>query len=99
MWDRMLELKTSLQGDLWCVAGDFNSVLHVSERRGTPLGSGNSMGSEILFFTAFVDMMGLFDFPLLGRRFTWCQPNGEAMSRLDRFLLSDGWSDMWGEAT
>lgn len=99
MWDKLLECKSSLQGDLWCVAGDFNSVLHDSERRGNPLGGGNLSGSEIRLFSAFVDRMGLFDFPLLGRNFTWCQPNGVASSRLDRFLLSDGWSNLWGEAT
>jgi hypothetical protein len=70
MWEKLLELRSCLQGDLWCVAGDFNSVLHESERRGTPLGSGNLSGSEIRLFSTFVDRMGLFDFPLLGRRFT-----------------------------
>ncbi|MCH85435.1 cytochrome P450, partial [Trifolium medium] len=33
----------------------------------------------------------------LGERFTWFQPNGGAMSRLDRFPMSDGWWDLWGE--
>lgn len=78
------------------MAGDFNSVLHESERRGTPFGGDNSTGSEIRDFSSFVLSMGLLDFPLLGRRFTWCQPNWGAMSRLDRFLLSDGWWDLWG---
>jgi len=36
---------------------------------------------------------------LLGRIYTWFQPNGGAMSRLDRFLVSDGWGDAWGVAT
>jgi len=74
-------------------SGDFNFVLHESERRGTPFGGVNSSGSEIRDFSSFVRNVSLFDFPLLGRHFTWCQPNGGAMSRLDRFLLSAGWWD------
>jgi len=31
MWEKLLEVKSSLRGDLWCVAGDFKSVLHESE--------------------------------------------------------------------
>jgi len=99
MWEKLLEFRGSLGGDVWCVSGDFNSVLHESERRGTPLGSGNPLGGEICDFSRFVHLMGLLDFPLLGRRFTWCQPNGNVMSRLDRFLLSMGWWDLWVEAT
>jgi hypothetical protein len=99
MWEKLILLKGSFGGDGWCVAGDFNSVLHESERRGTPFGTGNSPVSEIRDFSSFVHEMGLLDFPLLGRMFTWCQPNGGAMSRLDRFLLSGGWWDLWGEAT
>jgi hypothetical protein len=99
MWEKLLVLKASLGGEAWCVAGDFNCVLHESERRGTPFGSSNLLGSEIRDFSTFVDRMGLKDFPLLGKLFTWCQSNGGAMSRLDRFLLSAGWWDFWGEAT
>jgi hypothetical protein len=101
MWEKLVELKGLFRGDIWCVAGEFNSVLHESERRGTPLGGGIgfSVGPEIREFFDFVERMGLFDSPILGRRFTWCQPNGGAMSRLDRFLLSDGWANLWGEAS
>lgn len=97
LWQKLLAFKHSMGGNVWCVAGDFNSVLHDSERRGSPLVSGNTLGSEIRDFSLFVLRMGLFESPLLGRRFTWCQPHGGAMSRLDRFLLSAGWSDLWGE--
>jgi len=90
MWEKLLSLKESFGGDVWCVAGDFNSVLHESERRGTLFGSGNPPGSEICAFSNFVYRMGLLDFPLLGRNFTWCQPNVGALSRLNRFLLSCG---------
>jgi exonuclease III len=34
----------------------------------------------------------------VGRSFTWFHPNGVAMSRLDRVLISPRWVDMWGDA-
>jgi hypothetical protein len=37
MWEKLLVLKASLVGEAWCVAGDFNCVLHESERRGMKL--------------------------------------------------------------
>lgn len=70
MLEKLLELKSSMRGEIWCVAGDFNSILHESERRGTPFGSDNLMGSEIRLFSAFIDRMRLFGFPFLGRHFT-----------------------------
>lgn len=39
--------------------------------------------------------MNLIDLPVLERRFTWFKSDGSAMSRIDRFLLSDGWINMW----
>jgi hypothetical protein len=71
----------------------------MSRREGVPpFGGGNVSGSEIHQFSTFVERMGLFDSPFLGRCFTWYQPNWEALSRLDRFLLSDGWGNLWGLA-
>ncbi|GKV36148.1 hypothetical protein SLEP1_g44309 [Rubroshorea leprosula] len=37
----------------------------------------------------------LVDLPLNGRKFTWYKPNGDAMSRLDRFLLTEDWMAKW----
>ena len=93
IWDKLVDMKNSLGGDVWWVVGEFNSVLKESKRKGTPFGSGNPMASGVrdfsLSLSLFVHMIGLFDFPLLGWRFTWCHLNGGSMSRLDRFLLSD----------
>jgi len=35
------------------------------------------------------------DLPLWGRRFTWFWGDGNSMSRLDRFLLSERWCLTW----
>ncbi|MCI35740.1 hypothetical protein A2U01_0056961, partial [Trifolium medium] len=97
LWGRMIHLKGILGGDNWCVVRDFNSVLTTSERKGVSGESLRVVNNEIREFNDFVGEMGLLDLPLLGRRYTWFQPNGGAMSRLDRFLISDGWWDLWGE--
>ncbi|MCI65761.1 cysteine-rich receptor-like protein kinase, partial [Trifolium medium] len=34
--------------------------------------------------------MEVVDVPVLGKKFTWFSADGKSMSRLDRFLLSDG---------
>jgi hypothetical protein len=47
-------------------------------------------------FGEFMETMDLVDLPLLGRRFTWFHPNGRSMSRIDKFLVSEEWSDVWG---
>jgi len=36
------------------------------------------------------------DVNILGRKFTWYHPNGRAMSRLDRMLISEEWVQQWG---
>ncbi|GKV09906.1 hypothetical protein SLEP1_g21339 [Rubroshorea leprosula] len=46
-------------------------------------------------FEAFIAETGLIDLPMIGRRFTWYQPNGRAMSRLDRFLINEEWLVTW----
>ncbi|XP_057432617.1 uncharacterized protein LOC130725399 [Lotus japonicus] len=46
-------------------------------------------------FNSFIDDAELLDLPLVGRRFTWFRPNGQAMSRLDRALVSMEWMEAW----
>ncbi|XP_057425790.1 uncharacterized protein LOC130719169 [Lotus japonicus] len=46
-------------------------------------------------FNRFIDDLEVMDVPLHGRKFTWFGPNGQSMSRLDRFLVSDGWTNHW----
>jgi hypothetical protein len=48
-------------------------------------------------FDDFLGELEVIDMPLVGRSFTWFHPNGVAMSRLDRILISAPWFDVWGE--
>ncbi|KAK2372487.1 hypothetical protein QL285_073613 [Trifolium repens] len=92
LWRDVLMTRQGFGDMVWCIVGDFNSVVEASERRG--VGSGG--GREMEDFRAFIREMEVVDMPLLGRQFTWFHSNGFNMSRLDRFLLSTDWMALWG---
>ncbi|XP_039057955.1 uncharacterized protein LOC120201410 [Hibiscus syriacus] len=66
-----------------CLGGDFNAVLSQEEKEG---GAVNSVTTNM--FRDFVSKANLFDLPLSGGRFTWCN-NREVptFERLDQFLV------------
>lgn len=78
---------------MWCVVGDFNTVKCASEKRGSSWGN---IKAESNALQDFIDDLNLIDLPVLGNRFTWFKHDGTAMSRLDRFLLSEEWINLWG---
>jgi hypothetical protein len=94
-WDCILMSKRGFGGDLWCVVGDFNSVRTREEKRGLGAVTLPSNGADFNVFNNFIAGMELVEIPLFGRTFTWSHPNGVSMSKLDRFLLSEGWVDTW----
>ncbi|GAU10126.1 hypothetical protein TSUD_423110, partial [Trifolium subterraneum] len=87
LWEDLSMLKQQIGGGKWCVGGDFIAVLHSSERKGV---STDTRQSERFLFNCFVEEMELIDVPVLGKKFTWFSADGNSMSRIDRFLLSDG---------
>lgn len=93
LWQDLMMSKRGFGGAIWCVMGDFNVVSNLDQRRGLHDIRGSS---EIEEFNYFITEMDLVDVPLLGRKFTWYQADGTAMSRLDRFLLSEGWIQEMG---
>ncbi|KEH26260.1 hypothetical protein MTR_6g048650 [Medicago truncatula] len=50
---------------------------------------------EFVSFNEFIEECVLVDLPLCGRKFTWFKGDGRSMSRLDRFVLSEGWCLLW----
>ncbi|GKB41871.1 RNA-directed DNA polymerase, eukaryota [Tanacetum coccineum] len=65
--------------------GDFNEVRSREERRGSVF---NQSGARV--FNHFISSSGLVDVKLEGYSFTWSHPSATKMSKLDRFLASDG---------
>lgn len=41
----------------------------------------------------------MIDLPLLGRKFTWFQPNIRCLSRIDRVLVSNQWLVVVGDSS
>ncbi|GKU93948.1 hypothetical protein SLEP1_g7497 [Rubroshorea leprosula] len=91
LWDDLQGLINSKKGN-WCLAGDFNAVRGIEERAGE-----TGVNREMQEFDNFISNSALIDLPLLGRKYTWYNSNGQYMSRIDRFLLSEDWVSKWGD--
>ncbi|KAK2383075.1 hypothetical protein QL285_070564 [Trifolium repens] len=96
LWNNLITCKRGLGGGRWCVVGDFNAVSSLEERVGVNVMEARVVTTEIIEFWKFVEDLELLDLPILGRKFTWYQASGRAMSRIDRILISDEWSHKWG---
>lgn len=78
----MIDLMCNKNG-CWLLGGDFNTIRCREEKVGSHIDAG-SMSD----FSTFINDLQLIDLQMGGRNYTWYMRNGEAMSRLDRFLLS-----------
>ncbi|GJU52153.1 RNA-directed DNA polymerase, eukaryota [Tanacetum coccineum] len=67
------------------ILGDFNEVRSEHERFGTIF---NVSGAKA--FNHFISTSGLIDLPLKGYSYTWSIKSASKMSKLDRFLVSEG---------
>ncbi|XP_057444522.1 uncharacterized protein LOC130736749 [Lotus japonicus] len=90
LWDDLEELINNTGISCFCIAGDFNVVSSPAERIGAV---NNDMYEhrETIDFNSFISNLQLIEPPLAGKKFTWHRANGQAASRLDRFLLSSDW--------
>jgi hypothetical protein len=93
LWEDLLEIKQLFTGGKCCLRGDFNAILHSSERKGASV---DSRQGERMMFNRFVEEMEMIDVPVLGKKVSWVSADGKSMSRLDRFILSDGFITKFG---
>nr|GEX43785.1 RNA-directed DNA polymerase, eukaryota [Tanacetum cinerariifolium] len=84
LWEYLSTLLGRWNGEV-IVMGDFNEVRRKEERRGSVF---NQAGAR--FFNQFITTSGLVDVKMEGFSFTWSHPSAMKMSKLDRFLVSDG---------
>ncbi|GKV24110.1 hypothetical protein SLEP1_g33762 [Rubroshorea leprosula] len=89
LWKELQDLISNKKGN-WCLGGDFNAVQSTGERGGC-----KGMSREMKEFDSFINESGLVDLPLVGRKFTWYNSNGQHMSKIDRFLVSEDWLLRW----
>ena len=84
LWDYISTIVGRWNGES-IVIGDFNEVRTSDERRGSCF---NPYGAK--YFDRFISYSGLVDIALDGYAFTWSHPSATKMSKLDRFLISEG---------
>nr|GEV16750.1 RNA-directed DNA polymerase, eukaryota [Tanacetum cinerariifolium] len=84
LWDYISTLIARLNGET-IVMGDFNKVRSKDEILGSIF-----IHSSSRSFNQFITSSGLVDVNLEGYSFTWSHPSDSKMSKLDRFLVSEG---------
>ncbi|GJY87143.1 RNA-directed DNA polymerase, eukaryota, partial [Tanacetum coccineum] len=84
LWSYLSTLINRWNGEC-IVMGDFNEVRRKEERWGSIF---DAHGSR--YFNNFIDHAGLVEIQLEGFSFTWSHVSAAKMSKLDRFLVSDG---------
>ncbi|GJT21953.1 RNA-directed DNA polymerase, eukaryota, partial [Tanacetum coccineum] len=84
LWDYISLLLSRWNGEA-ILMGDFNEVRYSDERRGSWF---NQASARV--FNHFISSSGLVDIKLEGFSFTWSHPSATKMSKLDRFLVTDG---------
>ncbi|XP_058725587.1 uncharacterized protein LOC131596868 [Vicia villosa] len=92
LWSKLLHLKTVFSDSEWVIAGDFNAVKNGSERKGLSV---VARSREWRDFSDFINLSNLIDVPSKGKKFSWFGGDGKAISRIDRFLVSDNLVNKW----
>ncbi|GJX65365.1 RNA-directed DNA polymerase, eukaryota [Tanacetum coccineum] len=83
LWSYLNHVIDSWSGET-IIMGDFNEV-RSKEHFGTIFIYHNAIA-----FNSFISSGSLVEVPLRGCAFTWCHKSGSKMSKLDRFLISEG---------
>ncbi|GJR02160.1 RNA-directed DNA polymerase, eukaryota [Tanacetum coccineum] len=84
LWEYMIMVIGNWNGEV-IIMGDFNEVRNQAKRYGSIF---NALGASV--FNSFILDAGLEEVPLGGCAFTWCHKSATKMSKLDRFLISEG---------
>ncbi|GAU32416.1 hypothetical protein TSUD_221050 [Trifolium subterraneum] len=96
-WKKLLEFKLSHDQGEWCLGGDFNTILKGGKARELWYWWRESGGEGKI--CSIFDNMEVIDIPVTGKKYSWFSANGVAMSRLDQFLLSEGFMEKGGIST
>jgi hypothetical protein len=89
MWNVLLHILAS-SSDPWILMGDFNEVRHDGERLNSEFNVHNAHS-----FNEFILSADLHEYHMGGHKYTYMSDNGSRMSKLDRFLVSRSFLDLW----
>lgn len=89
-WKGLDMVRTRWNG-AWCFAGDRNIIRFPSEKKG-----GGRLSGGMRSFSDWINSHSLVDLQMSGALFTWSNHESPPiMSRLDRFLVSNEWMDLY----
>ncbi|GKC63795.1 putative RNA-directed DNA polymerase [Tanacetum coccineum] len=88
LWDRLMGLMNKYNG-AWCIFGDLNVVRSRDDRLNSQVNV-----KEMNEFNDFINDARLVEVPMGGRKFTRISDDGMKFSKLDRFLLNDGFNNL-----
>ena len=90
LWEELGAIR-GLWEEPWCLGGDFNVILSQRERS-----SQGRLSGAMRSFAQTVDDLELIDLPMQGGIATWSGGrNNQSWARLDRFLVTQQWLDMF----
>ncbi|KAJ9685070.1 hypothetical protein PVL29_017197 [Vitis rotundifolia] len=90
LWEELGAIR-GIWDDPWCLGGDFNVTLSQWERS-----SQGHLNGAMRRFAQVADDLDLLDLPLQGGLFSWSGGrNNQSWARLDRFLVSQSWLDLF----
>lgn len=89
LWDRIQSIINSVDA-CWCIFGDFNEVRRLDERFNSNF---NERSARV--FNDFITRNNLTEIALGGRKFTRVSDDGIKFSKLDRFLVDEGFKGLW----
>ena len=90
-WALLSHLKTLVEGP-WCCIGDFNAILHASEKQSVIAPYYNQMED----FRVALENCAMKDLGLIGHKFTWTNKrpgSAHTKQRLDRATANEGWTE------
>lgn len=92
LWIELEVCKVRFSVGDWLFGGNFNVIWVESEKKSS---SGVVNKREMEEFNEFIENLELVDPSTIGKKYTWFSLEGRSMSRLDRFLLSNGLIEAW----
>ena len=87
LWKELSRLATYLV-EPWLIGGDFNSFLHISEKKG----GSQRYSSGCPMFKDWLNEFNLYNFGFKGPKFIWSR--GNVYERLDRAICNNSWLHM-----
>lgn len=89
-WNELDSIRSRWNGPL-CLGGDWNVVRFPSEKL-----NGSQFSADMIAFSDWINCHSLVDLHLGGSKLTWSNhQNLPSMSRLDIFLLSNDWINLY----